>query len=74
MVSDIWNCLLHIRLFEENVFTQSPLNASSNELMNKTKELLVKQNFKMKDLAPISWFLGIQFKQNNDRIDPSQSQ
>ena len=41
--------------------------ASSIKLMNEAKELL-KENFKMKDLGPISWFLGIQFKQNSDGI------
>ena len=46
--------------------------ATSIKLMNEAKELL-KENFKMKDLGPISWFLGIQFKQNSDGIEMSQS-
>ena len=40
--------------------------------MNKTKSLL-KENFNMKDLGPISWFLGIQFKQNHNQIEMTQS-
>ena len=91
-----WNSLLN-KLFEENGFKQSPVDAclyfkkndfniifiiiwvddiivssKSLESMNKTKSLL-KENFNMKDLGPISWFLGIQFKQNHNQIEMTQS-
>ena len=46
--------------------------ASTIDLLNKTKDLL-KNNFKMKDLGKISWFLGIQFKQNEHGIEMNQS-
>ena len=40
--------------------------------MTKTKKLL-KDRFKMKDLGPISWFLGIQFLQTDEGISMNQS-
>ena len=46
--------------------------ASSEKLLNDTKDLL-KNKFKMKDLGPISWFLGIEFKQTDDGIEMGQS-
>ena len=48
------------------------VSSKSLESMNKTKSLL-KENFNMKDLGPISWFLGIQFKQNHNQIEMTQS-
>ena len=41
--------------------------ASTETLLNSTKDML-KHRFKMKDLGPISWFLGIQFKQTPSGI------
>ena len=46
--------------------------ANTNKLINQTKDLL-KKKFKMKDLGPITWFLGIQFKQTSDSIEMNQS-
>ena len=46
--------------------------ASSEKLFNDTKDLL-KNKFKMKDLGPMSWFLGIEFKQSDDGIEMGQS-
>ena len=46
--------------------------ASSEKLLNDTKYLL-KNKFKMKDLGPISWILGIGFKQTDDGIEMGQS-
>jgi transposase InsO family protein len=41
-------------------------------IMEETKNVL-KTRFKMKDMGPISWFLGIEFKQYKDCIEMSQS-
>ena len=44
--------------------------ATFEKMLNDTK---VKNKFKMKDLGPISWFLGIEFKQTDDDIEMGQS-
>ena len=46
--------------------------AKTGSLMTETKDLL-KDRFKMKDLGPISFFLGIQFKQTERGISMNQS-
>ena len=46
--------------------------ASTETLLNSTKDML-KHRFKMKDLGPISWFLGIQFKQTPSGITMNQT-
>ena len=46
--------------------------AISLQCLNKIKDLLKKQ-FKMKALGPISWFLGIEFKQTKGLITMNQS-
>ena len=46
--------------------------ANSIKLMDNIKNML-KKEFKMKDLGPISWFLGIQFRQTNSGIEMNQS-
>ena len=48
------------------------LAANSIECLSKTKNLL-KDTFKMKDLGPISCFLGMKFVQKGDRIEMNQS-
>ena len=45
--------------------------SKQNEMMQ-TKKIL-KDRFKMKDLGPISWFLGIQFLQTEEGISMNQS-
>ena len=46
--------------------------ASNQYILSSTKNEL-KKRFSMKDLGEISYFLGIQFKQQNDSIEMSQS-
>ena len=46
--------------------------AKTGVLMTEIKNAL-KDRFKMKDLGPISWFLGIQFKQTQSGISMDQS-
>ena len=46
--------------------------ASNENNLNETKDSL-KKRFNMKDLGPISYFLGIQFKQTETSIEMSQS-
>ena len=46
--------------------------AKTEDLLVGTKNLL-KERFKMKDLGPVSWFLGIQFKQTSSGISMNQS-
>ena len=48
------------------------ITANSEELINNIKETL-KKKFKMTDLGPISWFLGIEFEQTDDGISMCQS-
>ena len=48
------------------------LAANSNTLLHKIKNDL-KEKFQMKDLGPISYFLGIQFNQTKNTISMSQS-
>ena len=42
------------------------------DLMETVKDLL-KNKFKMKDLGPVSWFLGVQFSQSVNGIEMTQS-
>ena len=44
----------------------------NTDVLKKAKESLI-MRFKMKDLGVLSWFLGIQFKCENDFIEMSQS-
>ena len=46
--------------------------ASTTQVLTETKDLL-KEHFKMKDLGPISWFLGVQFKQTKMGVEMTQS-
>jgi hypothetical protein len=48
------------------------ISASSLTLMSKIKELL-KQNFRMKDMGEISWFLGIKFSRGAGYLTMNQS-
>ena len=45
---------------------------SNTDVLKKTKGSL-KMRFKMKDVGVLSWFLGIQFKFENNCIEMSQS-
>ena len=46
--------------------------ANTNRNLDNIKDKL-KDEFRMKDLGPISWFLGIQFKQTSNAIEMDQS-
>ena len=46
--------------------------ANSDALMSYGKKIL-SNRFKMKDLGSISWFLGIQFSHEGDKISMNQS-
>ena len=45
--------------------------ASNDTLLNQTKDRL-STKFRMKDLGPLKWFLGIDFKQFKESIEMSQ--
>ena len=62
------DCIVYVLVWVDDII----VSASNMQLMSETKSLLHKR-FKMVDMGQLSWFLGIDFKFENDCVSLSQA-